>query len=359
MIMALYKRALGILMRKPFRLWGISLLGAFLAGIAGAAFGIIPVIGIAISMLFEVSLAIILLRGLRGEENPRAVDLFETFKDWKTVKRVLCGMGWMLLWIFLWALIPIVGWIFAIIRTYQYRLTPYILMEEPDVKPTDAIKVSKERTKGWKGKMFGADILIYIFFGVALAILGLLGAIPFVGWLFRIIAALLFICFCVLIPLFMGLVKASFYEEIQKWGTYPGRQAYAPAKPKPAAPAPGSYPPPGYDPSQQYQQYQQYPPQQPTWQGQQPQQPNWQGQQPQQPNWQQPNWQQPNWQPQQPTWQQPPQQEYPPQQPAWQPPQQPQPTWQPPQPPQQPTWQPPEPPAAPEPPEGWQEPPQE
>ena len=39
-----------------------------------------------------------------------------------------------------------------------------------------------------------------------------------------------------------------------------------------------------------------------------------------------------------------------------QPPQQPQPTW---QPPQQPTWQPPEPPAAPNPPEGWQEPPQE
>ena len=203
MIKTIYGRVFSVLVKKPFRLWGISLLGSFLAAAAGAAFGIIPIIGVAISMLFEVSLAMILLRGLRGEENPRAVDLFDTFKDWATVKRVLCGMGWMLLWIFLWALIPIVGWIFAIIRTYQYRLTPYILMEEPDVKPTDAIKVSKERTKGWKGKMFGADILIYVFFAIALAILGLLGSIPFVGWLFRIIAALLFICFCALITLFL------------------------------------------------------------------------------------------------------------------------------------------------------------
>ena len=39
MIMALYKRAFAILMRKPFRLWGISLLGTFLAGVAGVAFG--------------------------------------------------------------------------------------------------------------------------------------------------------------------------------------------------------------------------------------------------------------------------------------------------------------------------------
>ena len=326
MIMTLYRRAFSILMRKPFRLWGISLLGTFLAGIAGVAFGVIPVVGLAIAILFEVSLAMILLRGYRGEENPRAVDLFDTFKDWATIKRVLCGMGWMTLWIFLWSLIPIVGIIFGIIRTYEYRLTPYILMLEPDVKPTEAIKLSKERTKGWKGKMFGADILIFVFYCIAMIVLGLLTRIPVVGILFGIITVLFMICFAALIPLFIGLVQAAFYDEIQTWGSYPGRDAYV----QPKGPAPGSYPPPGYDPSQQYsqpQQYgQQYPPQQPAWQP------------PQQP---------------QPTWQ-PPQQP----QPTWQPPQQPQPTWQPPQPPQQPAWQPPEQPAAPNPPEDWKQPPQ-
>ena len=343
MIMAIYKRALSILMKKPFRLWGISLLGTFLAGAAGVAFGLIPIIGVAIALLLEVSLTMILLRGYRGEENPRAVDLFETFQDWATVKRVLCGMGWMILWIFLWSLIPIVGFIFGIIRAYEYRLTPYILMLEPDVKPTEAIRLSKERTKGWKGKMFGADILVIVFFVVAMLVLGLLATIPFVGWLFGIIAALFSICFGALFPLFIGLVQAAFYEEIQTWGTYPGREAYAPAR----GPAPGGYPPPqGYDPAQQY--AQQYPPQ-----GYQ-QYPQQGYQQPQQPVWQPP---QQDYPPQQPAWQ-PPQQDYPPQQPVWQQPQQPQPTWQPPEPPQ-PTWQPPEPPAAPNPPEGWQEPPQE
>ena len=332
MIMALYKRAFGILMRKPFRLWGISLLGTFLAGLAGVAFGIIPVIGVAIAMLFEVSLTMILLRGYRGEENPRAVDLFETFQDWKTIKRVLCGMGWMALWIFLWCLIPIVGIIFGIIRCYEYRLTPYILMLEPDVKPTEAIKLSKERTKGWKGKMFWADVLIFVFFYVVLLILFLLMRIPVAGILFGIIEVLFVICFCALVPLFIGLVQAAFYEEISKWGTYPGREAYAPAKP--AGPAPGSYPPPqGYDPQQYGQQYGQ----------------------PYDQQYGQPYDQQYGQQ----YGQQYPPQGYPqPQQPAWQQPQQPQPTWQPPE-PQQPTWQPPEPPAAPNPPEGWQEPPQE
>ena len=43
--------------------------------------------------------------------------------DLATIKRVLCGMGWMMLWIFLWSLIPIVGIVFGIIRTYEYRPT--------------------------------------------------------------------------------------------------------------------------------------------------------------------------------------------------------------------------------------------
>ena len=351
MIMAIYQRALAFLMKKPVRLWGLSLLGCLLTSLGSALFGLVPGVSISIALLFSTAMTMVYLHGYRGDE-VRAVDLFATFRDWATIKRVLCGMGWMLLWIFLWCLIPIVGIIFGIIRCYEYRLTPYILMLEPDVKPTEAIKLSKERTQGWKGKMFGADILVFVLYAVALIVLSLLGRIPFVGWLFNIILALFTICFYILIPLFIGMVHAAFYEEIQKWGSYPGREAYAPA---------GAYPPPpGYDPSQPY--GQQYPPQgyqqqpeQPVWQ--QPGQPAWQ--QPQ-PTWQQP--QQPVWQqPQQPVWQQPgqpaPQPEQQPEaawqppepeQPVWQQPQQPEPTWQPPEPPQ-PMWQPPEPPAAPDP----------
>ena len=132
MVMAIYRRAFAILMKKPVRLWGISLLGCFLSGVCTALFGLVPGVSISIALLFSTSLTMIYLHGYRGEE-VKSVDLFQCFRDWTTVKRVLCGMGWMLLWIFLWSLIPIVGWIFGIIRTYEYRLTPYILMQEPDV----------------------------------------------------------------------------------------------------------------------------------------------------------------------------------------------------------------------------------
>ena len=103
----------------------------------------------------------IYLSGYRGE-NVQVVQLFSCFKDWQTAKRVILGMGWMALWIFLWALIPIVGPIFAIIRSYQYRLTPYILITEPEVSITDAIKESTKRTEGYKLKMWLAEVLCVI-----------------------------------------------------------------------------------------------------------------------------------------------------------------------------------------------------
>ena len=267
MIMAIYKKAFNVLMQKPIKLWGISLLFAFLVSVGSALCGIaIPIFGISVSLLLATSMTLSFLHGYRGEE-VRAVNLFDCFKDWQTIKRVLCGMGWMLLWIFLWSLIPIVGIIFGLIRTYEYRLTPYILMMEPEVKPTEAIKLSKARTKGWKGKMFWADILVYVFFFVAILILGLLSRIPYAGILFMIILVVLYIVFLLLITLFQGLVQAAFYEEINKWGTYPGREAYAaPRQPRqPKGPAAQQYAPPqGYDPyAQQPQGYppQQYPPQ--------------------------------------------------------------------------------------------------
>ena len=238
MIMAIYKKALEVLMKKPIKLWGISLLFEFLVCVGSALCGIaIPIFGIAVTLLLSTSMTLIFLHGYRGEE-VKAVNLFDCFKDWQTIKRVLCGMGWMLLWIFLWSLIPIVGWIFGLIRTYEYRLTPYILMMEPDVKPTEAIKLSKERTKGWKSKMFWADILVFVFFFVAVLILGLLSRIPYAGILFMIILVVFYIVFMLLITLFLGLVQAAFYEEIQKWGTFPGNEAYAQPK-GPAAPKGG------------------------------------------------------------------------------------------------------------------------
>lgn len=213
MLKTIFKRALAVIMKKPLALWGISLLCTALTGITGALCGAVPVLAIAINMLLTTSMTMVYLHGYRGE-GVKTVNLFDCFADWATIKRVLCGMSWMALWVFLWALIPIVGPIFAIIRTYEYRLVPYILVTEPEVSPTEAIKVSKKRTNGYKGKMFLAELLtgLVIFFG--LLILGLLTAIPYIGILFGIVTFVVTIAVVALTPLFLGLVQAAFYEEI-------------------------------------------------------------------------------------------------------------------------------------------------
>lgn len=220
MIFKIYGKALKVLMKKPIRLWGISLLSVILSGVFTFLFGAVLGVSIAIGMLFTTSMTMVYLHGYRGEE-VKAVHIFDCFKDWGTIKRVLCGMGWMALWIFIWGLIPIVGPIFAIIRTYEYRLTPYILVQEPDVAPTEAIKLSKERTKGYKGSMFLADFLFGVAFGVVSLILTLLGLIPFIGILFGIVLFVISVLYALLSNLFLGLVQAAYYEEITNAATCP------------------------------------------------------------------------------------------------------------------------------------------
>jgi len=148
MIRTIYGRSLKVLAKKPFHFFGISILADFFVVLAGVLFGIVPGLYLGIAMLLETGAVMVYLHGYKGDEL-HVEQVFEGFKDGATAKRVLGGTAWMYLWIFLWSLILNVGFVFAIIKYYQYRLTPYILMQEPDVKPTQAIKVSMERTNGY------------------------------------------------------------------------------------------------------------------------------------------------------------------------------------------------------------------
>lgn len=232
MIKTIFTRAFHVLMKKPLKLWGISLLSVVLSGVLTALCGVaIPVLGLAVSVLMSTAMTMIYLSGYRGED-VQVVQLFSCFKDWQTAKRVILGMAWMYLWIFLWSLIPVVGFVFAIIRSYQYRLTPYILVTEPEVSITDAIKESAKRTEGYKLKMWLAEVLTYVAIFVAALILGLLTAIPYVGILFGIVTFVFSIAVAALSPLFLGLVQAAFYEEI----TNPTIPAAPVVKPVPVVP---------------------------------------------------------------------------------------------------------------------------
>ncbi len=227
MVTTIYKRAFAVLMKKPIKLWAISLLGVLISIVLVSLCGVaIPALGLAVSLLLSTSMTMVYLHGYRGEE-VKTVHLFDCFKDFKTIKRVVLGLAWMYLWIFLWSLIPFAGFVFAIIRAYQYRLTPYILITEPDVPLTEAIKVSAQRTNGYKAKMWLADFLYLIILWLAGFILGILSSIPFIGFIFSLATFVLVILAMAFSPLFLGLVQAAFYEEITN-PTIVGEAGYCP-----------------------------------------------------------------------------------------------------------------------------------
>ena len=237
MVTSIYKKAFAVLRQKPVTLWGISLLCGLLELLAFIGFGAVPVGAFIVAWALEAGMAMIYLNSYRTGLKPKSTYLFAAFKK-DRFWRVVGGLAWMELWIFLWALIPIVGIVFAVIRAYEYRFTPYILMTRDDVKATDAIKLSKQETMGYKGKMFWADMLIVLLYLAAALVLLILSLIPFIGVLFRVVNTLLSIAFSLFAPLFLGIVQAAFYVETKSAPTTPARPTppTPPTIPAPVAP---------------------------------------------------------------------------------------------------------------------------
>lgn len=241
MISNLYQKTFSVLMKRPFRLWGITLLSSVLLMAVHVGFIGIPAVGFCAALLLEASMSMIYLNSYRTGLEPKTSYLLAAFRK-DRIWRVLGGMAWMQLWIFLWSLIPIVGIVFGVIRAYEYAFVPYILMTRDDVRPTEAIKVSKAETMGYKGKLFGADLLLEGVYFVVILLLSLLSMIPYVGIVFTILRIVLTVVFGVLAPLFLGILHAAFYVEIQNRRAA-GQQPSAPAQPvPPVIPAPASEP---------------------------------------------------------------------------------------------------------------------
>lgn len=206
------KRAFAVVMKKPFRLWGLSLLSVFLIFLSYILGGPVLLIGVGGALIIQLGMAWVYLDGYRGKD----VSVDQIFEGFGDIKHSLAGMGWMQILLMLWALIPIAGYVLVIIKSYSYGLVPYIIRENKDMKATDVVKESKARTEGYKGKMFLTDLVIVLAVFVVFLVLGLLSAIPYIGGLFMFILVIVAICTFVLLPLYCGLVHAAWYEEICK-----------------------------------------------------------------------------------------------------------------------------------------------
>ncbi len=229
MVKSIYTHTLEIFRRIPLKLWGISLLSALLLLVVGVI-GSLPIIAIPVAAAIEAGMIAVYYKAYNGGEADTKT-LLGSFSSFSDFKHVAGGMCWMYLWLFLWFLIPIAGPFIAIYKSFSYAFTPYILNEEKSVGAMDALKKSMQDTQGYKLNMFVAVILPTVAFFVVSLVLSLLGLIPFVGVLFRVINVLVSLVYGLFAPMFLGLVKAGFYD----YGKRPVR-ASAP-QPQPTQPA--------------------------------------------------------------------------------------------------------------------------
>jgi len=194
-------------------LWGLSILCAIMIALA-VLFGILPLIWVPIVLVLQLGMVNIFLCGYRGQEIS-AMQLFEGFGNGKFIRNA-GGMGWRSLWLLIWLLVPVAGPILFYVKFYSYRFVPYIMLSEPDIHATEALKKSIAQTNGYKGKMFLVDLVVGAAIVVSMLVLILLAQIPFIGILFYLIAALLYIAIMALLPLFLGILEAVYYEKISK-----------------------------------------------------------------------------------------------------------------------------------------------
>ena len=132
-------------------------------------------------------LTVSLLRNHR-EESVDLENLFDGFRGGRYT-RVFCALFLVNLFTFLWALLLIIP---GIMKAFSYALTPYILLDEPELTAKQAIARSCEIMQGRRWKLF----CLYL---------------SFIGW--GILSILTFgIGFLWLAP-YMNASIAAFYED--------------------------------------------------------------------------------------------------------------------------------------------------
>ena len=132
-------------------------------------------------------LTVSLLRNHR-EESVDLENLFDGFRGGRYT-RVFCALFLVHLFTFLWTLLLIIP---GIMKAFSYALTPYILLDEPELTARQAITRSSEIMQGRRWKLF----CLYL---------------SFIGW--GILSLLTFgIGFLWLVP-YMNASIAAFYED--------------------------------------------------------------------------------------------------------------------------------------------------
>ncbi|MEA5004372.1 MAG: DUF975 family protein [Christensenella sp.] len=122
----------------------------------------------------------------------KGTSIAKAFGGFANFGNALGGMLWMILWIFLWSILLIVP---GVVKSYSYFMTPYILADCPHVYGPDAVEISKRMMRGYKAKLFVAQL-------------------SFLGWLILCIMTLGTLWIFYVGP-YYNTVMAGYYQEIK------------------------------------------------------------------------------------------------------------------------------------------------
>lgn len=104
------------------------------------------------------------------EVKPQLSEMGFAFKNCYT--NIVKTMFLKKLYIFLWSLLFIIP---GIVKSYEYRMVPYLLAEYPDMAPAEAFRISREMMTGNKSEAFILDLSFLGWNLLSTVTLGLVG----------------------------------------------------------------------------------------------------------------------------------------------------------------------------------------
>jgi uncharacterized membrane protein len=176
--------------------WGNAILATFLIGlIIGVVSGVVssiqslgiftpqlgiftPGFGIFTVLLtapLQIGLIIFFLAFVR---NPQKQDIDKAFSGFNIYGKSLGIVLWTYLWTFLWTLLFIIP---GIVKALAYSQSYYIIADNPNIKVTDALKISMKMTNGYKWDIFimGLSFIGWALLAVLLCSIGFLWLTPY------------------------------------------------------------------------------------------------------------------------------------------------------------------------------------
>lgn len=152
--------------------------GCYYSGVLSEHYGF-STIGMMGLILIEIASPIVFLTLVRQNEGTSFASIWEHTKAFFLSDRfftVVKAYLWQFLFIVLWSLIPVVGWVVAAVKGYSWSQAIFIAYDDPSVTAREALRRSRDLMMGHKMDLF-VMYLSFIGWSILVAVTGGLAGI--------------------------------------------------------------------------------------------------------------------------------------------------------------------------------------